>query len=488
MFASMNLFLKNNSVPILFLIINILLKSLFLTSQSISLDEPFTIYHAQFDFWNLIGYLKNYNNPPLFEILLHFWIKLFGITEVSVRILPMLFSSFSVLFIYKIGKVFFDTKTAILASILFTFSNIQLFYAHDCRVYSLFLLLTVVSFYYFFKLLKNGRLPIICLIVYTLTNILIVYAHYFGFFVWGLESLIIVLYYRKNLQVIILFIKVFLFSIVCYTPYIFILYQRFFESAKNGTYLEVPNGFESIYNMIWSFTNVPVVTVITLIIITSCLVKFFFFTQKQIINPYVKYVIIWFTVPFIFMFIVSYKVPMFVDRYLIYITPALYLILALGIAFLFPQKKLYQVMSFLLVSSFLFSSNLNPDKKRLVKETVNYIKSNKNNKTIVLVCSTSFNTTFTYYYNQKYFQEIDQTSEYQKLENLLRKDNIYFINHLDSSIINKINQYEEIIYLDAGADFAMPNNNIKIDLLNKFKLRKEKFYFEIFNIYTFSKK
>ena len=488
MFAPMNLFLKNNSIPISFLIINILLKSLFLTSQSISLDEPFTIYHAQFDFWNLIGYLKNYNNPPLFEILLHFWIKLFGITEVSVRILPMLFSSFSVLFIYKIGKVFFDIKTAIVSSILFTFSNIQLFYAHDCRVYSLFLLLTVVSFYYFFKLLKDGSLPIICLITYILSNILIVYAHYFGFFIWGLESLIIVLYYRKNLQVTILFVKVFLFSILCYAPYILILYQRFFESAKNGTYLEVPNGFESIYNMIWSFTNTPVVTVITLIIITSCLVKFFFFTQKQIINPYAKYVIIWFTVPFIFMFIVSYKVPMFVDRYLIYITPALYLILALGIAFLFPQKKLYQVMSFLLVSSFLFSSNLNPDKKRLVKETVNYIKSNKNNKTIVLVCSTSFNTSFAYYYNQKYFQEIDQTSEYQKLENLLRKDNIYFINHLDTNIINKIDQYEEIIYLDAGADFAMPNNNIKIDLLNKFKLRKEKFYFEIFNIYTFSKK
>lgn len=488
MFAPMNLFLKNNSIPISFLIINILLKSLFLTSQSISLDEPFTIYHAQFDFWNLIGYLKNYNNPPLFEILLHFWIKLFGITEVSVRILPMLFSSFSVLFIYKIGKVFFDIKTAIVSSILFTFSNIQLFYAHDCRVYSLFLLLTVVSFYYFFKLLKDGSLPIICLITYILSNILIVYAHYFGFFIWGLESLIIVLYYRKNLQVTILFVKVFLFSILCYAPYILILYQRFFESAKNGTYLEVPNGFESIYNMIWSFTNTPVVTVITLIIITSCLVKFFFFTQKQIINPYAKYVIIWFTVPFIFMFIVSYKVPMFVDRYLIYITPALYLILALGIAFLFPQKKLYQVMSFLLVSSFLFSSNLNPDKKRLVKDTVNYIKSNKNNKTIVLVCCTSFNTTFAYYYNQKYFQEIDQTSEYQKLENLLRKDNIYFINHLDTNIINKIDQYEEIIYLDAGADFAMPNNNIKIDLLNKFKLRKEKFYFEIFNIYTFSKK
>ena len=133
----------------------VLLKSLFLTSQSISLDDPFTIYHAQFDFWNLIGYLKNYNNPPLFEILLHFWIKLFGITEISVRILPMLFSSFSVLFIYKIGKVFFDSKTAIVVSILFTFFNIQLFYAHDCRVYSLFLL-TVVMFYCFFVTTQVG--------------------------------------------------------------------------------------------------------------------------------------------------------------------------------------------------------------------------------------------------------------------------------------------------------------------------------------------
>ena len=151
-------FLKKHRIPIALVIVNVIVKSVFLTTQPISHDEPFTIYHAQFDLINLIDYLKNYNNPPLFEILIHFWIKLFGVSELSVRILPMLFSSFAVLFIYNIGKTFFDEVTAVVSSVLFTFSVMQIWYAHDCRVYSLFLLLTLSSFYLFFSLLKHERL------------------------------------------------------------------------------------------------------------------------------------------------------------------------------------------------------------------------------------------------------------------------------------------------------------------------------------------
>ena len=150
--------LKKHRLPIGLVLINIIIKSIYLTDQSVSHDEPFSLYHAQFDFWTLIDFLKKYNNPPLYEIILHYWIKVFGISELAIRALPMLFSSLSVLFIYKIGKSFFDIRVGLAASLLFTFSSFQIWYAHDCRVYSLFLLLTVMSMYFFFKLITGPRI------------------------------------------------------------------------------------------------------------------------------------------------------------------------------------------------------------------------------------------------------------------------------------------------------------------------------------------
>ncbi len=481
-------FIKKHSIPIGLVLLNIIIKSVFLTRQPISHDEPFTIYHAQFDLFYLIDYLKNYNNPPLFEILLHFWIKLFGISELSVRILPMLFSSFSVLFIYKIGKTFFDDKTAIIASLLFTFSIMQIWYAHDCRVYSLFLLLTLGSFYVFFSLLKDGTLSKWKLVGFISSNVLLLYSHYFGAFVWFLEGLIVVLYFIKNKTILVTFIKACIIGLVIFLPHVFVLYQRFSESAQRGTWLKIPSGLESLYNMIWSFTNAPVVAVTSIVILVACLIKFLISTKKQIQNPFVKYVIWWFLFPFMFMFLVSYKVPMFLDRYLIFITPALYLLLAVALSFLFEKKRLYYGASFVLVGAFLFSSTLNPDKKRLVRDTVDYIQSNKTPRTIVLGCSPEFITNFTYYYNLRYFQGINQDSEYGMLEEQLKNENIYFIHRLDSNLMNSINKFDKIIYLDAAADFSSPDNHIKDDLMNRYTLEKDQFYFELFHVYTFSKK
>lgn len=486
MFVIMKPFFIKYYIPIFLVLINVFIKSFYIENESISHDEPFTIYHAQFDFFEMIDFLKNYNNPPLFEVVLHFWIKFFGISVNSVRVLPILFSSFSVFFIYKIGKDFFSEKIAIVSSVLFTFSRMQIWYAHDCRVYSLFLLLTVISFYLFFKLLKDGRLSKINFVYLIIVNSLIIYAHYFGMFVWFLQGLIVVTFHLKNKYILKTFFAMILFCSITYVPQILTLLERFTVSAKGGTWLKAPSGLESIYNMIWTFCNAPVVTVLSIGLLIVGLVKFIGFSDRKIQNPFVKYVIFWFVIPFFLMFFISYKIPMFLDRYLIFLTPAFYLLLAVSVSFLFNKKTIYYSVYFVLITSFVISSSLNPDKKRNVKDAVNFIQSRKNNRTIVLVCSPDFMTNFAYYYNQNYFKQIEQGKEYEKLEYLLRQDNIYFINHLDASIVNKINEFDKIIYFDAGADFSSPNNFIKQDLMSNFKLIDEKFYFELFYIYTFT--
>lgn len=481
----MNLFIKKYYLPVCLVLINIIIKTIFISSESISHDEPFTIYHAQFDFFNIIHYLKNYNNPPLYELLLHFWIKLFGISAFAVRFLPMLFSSFSVWFIYKIGERFFDKNTGLVASLLFTFSTMQIWYAHDSRVYSLFLLLTLVSFFLFFKLLQEQQLSKTNSFFLILVNVLILYAHYFGFFILLLEALIVFVWFLKNKNILYSFVKIILVILVFYIPQIIVLFDRFFTSAKNGTWLKVPSGLESLYNMIWSFTNAPVVAVTAIILLIVGFSKFLVFAKFKIENPFVKYVTIWFLFPFFFMFFVSYKIPMFLDRYLIFITPAFYLLLAISVKYVFQKKNMYYALSILLIGAFVVSSSFNPNKKRLIKETVEFVKSKKHKNTIVLVCAPDFMPSFVYYYNLDHFKAIDQFSEYGKMEQLMNSENVYFINRLDSTIYNKMKTFNEIIYLDAGADFSVPNNSIKNDLTNKCEIKEEQFFYELFNVYVF---
>src|SRR6266540_3832297 len=160
--------------------LNLLVKFIGITRNCISMDEPYSIFYAQFDVKNIVSELLKGNNPPLWELILHFWIKLFGIGKVSVRFLPMLFSSITVVYIFFTGYRFFNYKVGLTAGLLFTFSNYHMIFAHEARVYPLFCLLGTVSMYCF---LLYWRHPTRWkyLVIFTLSNVLMCYGHYFGF-------------------------------------------------------------------------------------------------------------------------------------------------------------------------------------------------------------------------------------------------------------------------------------------------------------------
>lgn len=86
--------------------------------------------------------------PPIYIILAHFWIKLFGTEEVATRSLSAIFGVASIPLIYLIGKELFDRKVGLISAFLMAISQFQIYYSQDIRYYSLFVLMTLVSYYF----------------------------------------------------------------------------------------------------------------------------------------------------------------------------------------------------------------------------------------------------------------------------------------------------------------------------------------------------
>ncbi|MCB2194615.1 MAG: glycosyltransferase family 39 protein [Bacteroidetes bacterium] len=476
-------------IPILLVVLNFILKFIHIDSQSIAGDEPFSIFHAQLGVSSIIEHLKQGNNPPLFEIILHYWIRLFGISAMSVRFLPLLFSTITVLFIYKIGTSFFNLRIAIVSSLLFTFSNYHLFFAHESRVYSLFALLTTISMFAFLKLQQDrkSRKHFILLIV---TNILLIYSHYFGFWVLFIQLFIVLIFNQNRKELLRVYLIGLGIIAIAYIPMWRTFFERFFVSASNGTWLQPPGNAGALYFMLWQFTNKPVATSLSILVLVASIIKFVILKDYKSIGHYKFQINIatWFALPFLLMFVLSFKVPMFHDRYLVFLSVALYILIAISIHYLLPKFKYKYFLDALVILMFIVTFNPNVDNKRHTKEAVAKVKELRDEQTLVIISPYYFMPTFTYYYDTEYFKLTDRNIPYTAMNEKLTSENIYSVYAMNQNLNEKLESFNKVIFLDAAADFANPNNNIRKTLDSRFEQKEQYFFYEIFNLCVYTRK
>ncbi len=536
--------MKTFNIPISIVILNIIFKGLFLSSNSVAGDEPFSVFYAQSDIISIIKFLSKGNNPPLYEILLHFWIKLFGISAFSVRIPSLIFNSITVLFLYKIGNKYFNLNIALTASLLFVFSDYQIMFAHEARVYALLGMLTTISVYLFLELITTEKLTKQNLIFLIISNILIIYSHYFGFFIIFFQVLFIIFNktlrnkYLKQLLISLAIITLF------YLPNINILINRFIFSTTNGTWVKPVSGLGNLHDALYWFSNNNKILYLSVILILygsllkltyllkinryiktifvfgiipifflisvsvffslpfiwrftslSFFISFFvlillfifilayIYTNKEQ-NKY-SYLIGIFILPLLIFFSISFFIPIFINRYLMFISIPFYLVIAIAADFLIKKRYFSYFLSIFLIVIYIITVNPNISNKRNVKETIAKLKELKTNNSIIYFCPNHFKLNFLYYYNINWFKDFSGMYT-DKTDNCLHKDNIYPITDQSQIDTNKINLAEKTFYLDAAANFSYPNNNIFNKLNNILSLQNKYEFYKIFKIYEFN--
>lgn len=120
---------------VLILFVAFLLRIFFIDHQSLWLDE---LASWSFASLNLHGVLASEpTNPPVYYLLLHFWMQLFGASEAAMRSLSVVPSMFSVWLVYRLASRILDARIATIAAVYMAVSSFQIYYAQEARCFAL---------------------------------------------------------------------------------------------------------------------------------------------------------------------------------------------------------------------------------------------------------------------------------------------------------------------------------------------------------------
>ncbi len=415
--------LLNVYIPLLLVLAGFLWKIFFINQRDICLDEPYSIFNAQKSIGEIIKISTlNEPTPPLFMLLLHLWIKLFGIAPLSVRFLPLVFNSLTVLFLYFTGKRFFSFWTGLVASGLFLFSTLHFFYGLEARTYSLVVLETSASLYFYLRYAENlkDRKALAGLII---SNLTLIYSHDFGWFVI-LSQIISSFFYSKNLKNFRRFMIPPFATALGFIPMIPIITHQFIVKSTRGTWLNPPKPYDYLYQLYYFLNHKMVFWIIITAIGVGLIFTLIMVLRKKWkgFNISVLVLLLWWIIPYSIMFFVSSKVPMFNSRYILFNSIGLYLFIGALLNFLFQKNKYVEPVIGLVVIIFMgYYIRILPDTfgYREVCKSVNFVKSAENGNRIIILYPFWSDYQFNYYYNTEIF------SDPRNYYDLMKKNNIY---------------------------------------------------------------
>ncbi|MBC8277417.1 MAG: glycosyltransferase family 39 protein [FCB group bacterium] len=119
-------------------------------------DEAYSWHLGNQAVPRIVELAKIDNTPPVYHVLLHYWIKAGAESDFMIRLPAAFFGILSIFFTFRLGKLIFGPKTALLAAGISALSFQLVHYSQENRMYSLQLLLGLISTYYFVLGLRSG--------------------------------------------------------------------------------------------------------------------------------------------------------------------------------------------------------------------------------------------------------------------------------------------------------------------------------------------
>ena len=452
-------------IAALLFIICFVWKAFYLNARDLCLDEPYTLFHAQQGLKHVVELsFSKEPTPPLFMALV--WLVNVGadLSTPILRLLPLTFNSLTIVFLYKAGRLLEGRYTGLLASLLFLLSSTHFYFGLELRTYSLASLATVLSIYGFLRLIqKPGWRSVFIL---SAGQLLFLYCNYFGWMLVGVLYGLGILLYLKNRSIILDLSKALVITILGFSPFFIVLYTRFM-TASGGTWIAPPLS-DYYINFIGYFVNDKAVLLLCFALVLVALIirlvlRYKFNTADRSHWKKALIMALIFLIPYSFMFFVSFKIPMFIDRYILFNSIPLYLGLALIIRLSsLKSVPLFGTLSFVLVLGAMYQEmNILPESyyyRELAKADQCI---NTDEKAAIIVYPKWSELAFSYHHDKELFKSHSDLAE------KLKENDIYPVWGFDDFNGKKNNIANKRIYLYADGNSGTSDYKRINSYLNK---------------------
>lgn len=445
------------------LVVAVVLRVWYIGKTNLGYDESFSLHAALQSVPDLVRMLCRGDNPPLWELLLHFWVKVFGVSEVAIRSLSLIFSALTVVPVYWLGERYLRRFVGIAATLCYCFSTFSIYMAHECRVYSLIGFCTACSVVLFVSAI-HGPKPY-KFVLLTLVNLMLMYGHYLSVWIIVMEFVIALSFkpIRKKIWKPYLIHAIAL--IVLFAPMFPVLFTRFFDSGVNGTWIAKTTSPEALYDFLWRMCNVPATTVLVMVVLVAAFIALInSIVRKKCELGNTGIITLLWVVPLLASFVLSYFTGFFLDRYFYFLFPVFYLSVAAYCLYLFPKRKALG-LSLMALYAIAMVASCSPDSstKRFsgwhheVKPIVDQLVDAKEKENALVVLPEYFEKQFTYYLDENHeaFRTQSQPVDYYVFYDYLCKAGYFYdCNYATADL----NAYTKVVFTYRK---AMPLNGLR---------------------------
>ncbi|MBU9889020.1 MAG: glycosyltransferase family 39 protein [Candidatus Omnitrophica bacterium] len=269
-------------------------------------------------------------NAPAYWFLMHFWTKIFGFSEFSLRFPSFIFSFLAVIFTYLLGSRLFDRKAGLVASLLIGLSPFHLWYAQEARDYSMVLFFGTASSYFFYRAIREGRL--VPWLLFLLTSIGGLYTNYVYFFLFAAQGLFWAGVKRSQIKwgEVLCFVAV----VACFMPYLPKFFHKF-QAVADGFWVARPTGRSlalTLENFVLGYHGTGPLYAAALILSGIFSVSALWGARVQAARAGLAFCCFLFLVPVAAVYFFSRSFfSIYLDRALILFSPYFYLLMAVGI-------------------------------------------------------------------------------------------------------------------------------------------------------------
>lgn len=323
-----------------------------LTAAAIWGDEGSSLLMSQYSVAGIWFHAAHDVHPPLYFMLLHGWVELFGDGIFSIRALSVVPGIATVALGIWLVRLMSTPRTALLAGLLLALLPTAVRYSQEVRMYSLlglWLLGATIALVYWLKQPQRSRY----LVIYTLLMTAAFYTHYFTALCvivhWAYLLVLRVqpsapqryiqrpAWWLANLMIVVLFLP--------WVPGLVDLVQHTDQLKANGDVgWELPVDWSSVPSMVWSFMTqddggnlaLPVFLSLPLLLLAVIVVTVW---RDRSVYRWSALLALYTVLPLLVVYLVSLASPVFIERYLTAYAIALPLIVALAVSHLWQRFR-----------------------------------------------------------------------------------------------------------------------------------------------------